>query len=406
MSATPKRRLPKRRSPSARDDRIYAEHKVHARTQVELAAEHGLSRGRVSQIVAKVAQWRADAGPREGELKHDQRQRLERGLERERMELLYAQSLRMLKEFEKPATTVRGGARKGEEWSEETKREQPNTRLQALKAAMRAAESLGKMADREGPPDPPDESEPAIKGHVLFWELVRKRREAEEKGYVPKCQDTYWIIYYLQRALQGDTLPSCEFPGVKQALAMLGEALTAVGSGGQWLDRRSQESAARLGNAGVMREAKSTSEGAKRAKPLSAEPGDLPTAGPAATAVASRETAGGCAAHPVSASMADRPGLAPDISAEFSALRGNSPAATPAEVDEKWAAARAAYLEAREQRLIEAAARQYEEARAKEEEREYRRQRARERDFYAPPLDLGYQPAPRDEQDQRERQKA
>src|SRR5688572_26021838 len=170
MSAPARGSSRRPRSPSARDQEIYVAHKVQGRQQMELAAKHGLSKGRVSQIVKRVGAWRSDRGPQQGELKNDQRRRLERQLERERIEELYGESLRLLKDFQKPATTNRKGERatvKGPklDWWDQTEREVPNTRVQALKAALRAAEKLGELADREPPPPAASPEQPGVKNH-------------------------------------------------------------------------------------------------------------------------------------------------------------------------------------------------------------------------------------------------
>src|SRR5688572_33087390 len=90
----------KRSEPCARDREIFRQHTVHQVLQKKLAFDYQMSASRVSQIVKKVRDWQADASPRDGELDHGQRVRLERHLERERLEMLYGESLKLLREWE------------------------------------------------------------------------------------------------------------------------------------------------------------------------------------------------------------------------------------------------------------------------------------------------------------------
>jgi hypothetical protein len=229
------KRPPQRCRPSERDEAIYFAHKVRCCQQKELAAEYRLSKGRVSQIVARVRDWLADLSARDGELDHGQRLRLERRLERERMVMLYGESLRMLQEFEQPADNSRKGTRKGEDWSEETKRDRSPQRIQALKAALKAAESLGKIAERDPAPTP-GRGKP-LRADDLFEELIRQREEAEAAGRAPAGADAYDVAWYLLQALAGEKLsPVTPGSGLQTALVAVAEALgKAAGAVGNTL---------------------------------------------------------------------------------------------------------------------------------------------------------------------------
>jgi len=176
MSAATKLENPHERpAPSERDRDIYLLHKAHRVKQKQLAHDYEMSAGRVSQIVKKVGAWFANASAKDGELDHDQQRRLERRIERERLEQLYDYNLRMLEDFEKPATSTRG---EGED-AMTTKREERNARVQALKTAVRTAESLGKIAEREPLPEPPV---PGMNGFVRLDLLLEELNPAADRG--------------------------------------------------------------------------------------------------------------------------------------------------------------------------------------------------------------------------------
>src|SRR5215207_3777014 len=168
-----------RPAPSDRDQEIYRLCKAQRVPQKELAKKFQMSAGRVSQIVKEVKAWLANASAKDGELDHNQERRLERRIERARLEHLYGKSLRMLEDFEKPAENKRG---KGED-AVTTTREERNARVQALKSATRLAESLGRIAEREPLPEP---ARKGMGGFVRFDllqdELIRRRAEAEACG--------------------------------------------------------------------------------------------------------------------------------------------------------------------------------------------------------------------------------
>ena len=217
-----------RREPSERDQEIYSQVKAGCKLQKELAVEYEMDKSRVSQIVKNVELWFADASPRDGELDHGQRLRLERRLERERLELLYGASVRMMREFEKPAEATR---KQGEEVVKTT-REERNSRLQALKCAIRTTESLGKLAEREPAPLPP-EATTHLRADVLYGHLTHEREEAEAKGRVAASSGCAWdVVYYVLGALHGDLLDPVDPTSVlAAALTQIVGRLVGLGAG-------------------------------------------------------------------------------------------------------------------------------------------------------------------------------
>src|SRR5262245_46844027 len=107
------RKLPrKKRIPSPRDQAMYLARLTHGVTQEELAKEHRLSQSRVSQILRRVAKWWANLRPEpEGELAPEERQRLERWLERERQQAIYDRGIRGFDSAAKQLTTTKSGER-------------------------------------------------------------------------------------------------------------------------------------------------------------------------------------------------------------------------------------------------------------------------------------------------------
>jgi len=190
-TAAPKpdhRTLPrKKRPPSDRDQALYVARHTRAWSQAKLAEEFHLSQPRVSQILQRVAQWRAGFGPRAaGELDHAGQQRLERFLARERYQSIYDRAIREFDAAPKELTASKSGERDGKKFSEESRREVQRP-AGLMRIALRASENLAKAAELPAPPPPrdPEAQERERKRIALDW-LNQQRREAEEAGRVAK----------------------------------------------------------------------------------------------------------------------------------------------------------------------------------------------------------------------------
>ena len=204
-----RRRPRKKRAPSARDQAILLAYRTRGCSQEELAEDNHLSQRRISQIIQRVERWLADRNPAaENQLDHQQRQRLERELERERLQAIYSRSIRDYDRTPSELTTSRSGQRGENAFHEETVRQVlPNVQL--LKTALRASEDLGKLADREPPPERHDEQwERQERQHVMRNELYNLRREAEEEGQVVRGkaeeQTPVWTVDWWLDALVGN----------------------------------------------------------------------------------------------------------------------------------------------------------------------------------------------------------
>ena len=229
MSAPLKLQNPNdRRPPSERNLTIYTLCKAHRVPQKDLALKYEIGALRVSQIVKEVGDWFANASAKDGELDHNQQRRLERRIERERLEHLYGKSLRMLEDFEKPAESTRGEG----EGAVKTTREERNARVQALKSCTRIAESLGKIAEREPLPEPAGVEVP-IPPYRLYGELKRQREAAEGRGAAPVSGNSHEVVSYLLGALRGDKLWAIPAGGPLQAaMRKIVETLVEAGAVG------------------------------------------------------------------------------------------------------------------------------------------------------------------------------
>ena len=218
------RTLPrKKRPPGQRDQGIYLQY-LDGRTQEELAEQHHVSQSRISQIVRRVERWRANLRPQEeGELSHEERQRLERWRARRLQEGIYARAIRRFDAPPQVLITTKEATRDGKTYHEETQR-QLATPAGLLRIAQRAAEKLEEQADKE--PLPGEEADP----RQARWEagglLQTLRRAAEESGRVPQSNDFNYVtaVNYCLSALLGENVD--DLPDADELTA--GHPLTAL----------------------------------------------------------------------------------------------------------------------------------------------------------------------------------
>ena len=178
-----------RRPPSQRDQEIAAAVRVQGRRQVEVAAQFGLSRRRVSQICRKIEEWHANVPAWErGEADEESRPQTDRFLQRDQLTEIYGAALRAYARSEQPLVTRRSGKRGEQRWSDRSQRQQ---RLDtgSLRVALKAIEMQWKLADRPFKAEDEGKDEKGRLKIVLSWivqalEFVRK--DAETRGAVPK----------------------------------------------------------------------------------------------------------------------------------------------------------------------------------------------------------------------------
>jgi len=120
-------------TPSPRNLEIYRDVRLLGRTQAEAAAGRNISRRRVGQIVRQVDEWRSATG---GRAHKD----VERRLARERLEEVYAASMRLTHQSLAMLETEPNEAHR-------------RAGLQSLRVALRAARMLSSLSRRASPPE-------------------------------------------------------------------------------------------------------------------------------------------------------------------------------------------------------------------------------------------------------------
>ena len=179
----------RKRRPSQRDQDIAAAVRVQGRRQVEVAAEFGLTRRRVSQICRQIEKWHANIPSWErGEVDEEQRSQPDRILQRDQLTEIYGAALRAYARSEQPLVTVRRGKRGEQRWSDRSQRQQ---RLDtgSLRVALKAIEMQWKLVDRPFKKDDEGKDEKGRLCILLRYvadvlEFVRK--DAEQRGAVPQ----------------------------------------------------------------------------------------------------------------------------------------------------------------------------------------------------------------------------
>jgi hypothetical protein len=201
-------------SPSERDLAIFAAVRVGKRRQRQVAAEFGVSEGRISQIVRKVGNWQGeDVGARDGR-RPDDEERLARSLDRAQADQIYEQAMAMFARSCNPIRRTRSGKNGRGEWSEETIAYGPGD-IQCLKVAARIIEQHQKHVARQT-----SRSRTVRGGSVpvaaqdVIEHLVAMRSAAESAGRCPKSADCRRVVEAAVTELLGTThtLPSAASP--------------------------------------------------------------------------------------------------------------------------------------------------------------------------------------------------
>jgi hypothetical protein len=176
----------KRPAPSQRDQDIYVEYQITGRRQTELAEKHKLTQTRVSQIIRRVAAWRANSDPRdEGDLTQVERQRLDRWLEHERLNFICREAMHHFCQQQK-LIAHKHGQRDDKTFDETTERLLPPN-LQCLKILLAANAQLSKLEQK--PPLSSRDPDEQQRRFILFEELRRLREAAEREGKVTHSYD-------------------------------------------------------------------------------------------------------------------------------------------------------------------------------------------------------------------------
>ena len=133
--------------PSVRDRLIFEQVVVKGRGQCEVAAEHGISQPRVSQIVAQVGEWLSRALPQgrqhespAGELA------VAAYVVEAQIDFLLQRTMHDIQESRKEKVTEKAGTRGAVQWTEVKTEKRPIVKVGLLNAALRLAQAKAKLA--------------------------------------------------------------------------------------------------------------------------------------------------------------------------------------------------------------------------------------------------------------------
>jgi hypothetical protein len=188
-------------SPSEREMEIYAAVRVNGRRQADVAAEFGITQGRVSQIVRRVNHWRAGMGIG-AEFERRDRKSVDRWLEQLRIEKLYEETMELYRRSCQPRRKERKGKDRHGEWTTESIDHQPGN-LQCLKLAARLIE-LRRQLDED--PPRPDQSADSPRSRIDdegFRLLVDMRSDAIRRGDVPQGESPDYTVQQMMDELIG-----------------------------------------------------------------------------------------------------------------------------------------------------------------------------------------------------------
>jgi hypothetical protein len=181
---------------------IYGAVRVDGRRQVDVAAEFGVTQGRVSQIVRKVHRWRLGMGIA-AELERRDRRSVEQWLEQLRIDKLYEETMELYRRSKEPRRKERRGKDHRGEWSSESLDHQSGN-LQCLKFAGRLIE-LRRQLDADPPPPNPsgDVTQSRLHDFEAVQRLEQMRDDAIRRGDVPAGGVTPYVVRALVDQLLG-----------------------------------------------------------------------------------------------------------------------------------------------------------------------------------------------------------
>jgi hypothetical protein len=420
-------------APSAQDHFIYELVKFEGLTQSQVADRQRLSQSTVSRILQRYERWQAHADPREGgRLDPAERLRAQRWLTYERNELILGSALRLARELEgrtelwrtvrtKSASPYR--ADRDQDRDETRAIDRSGLPARYLRLAFKVNMEQLELVEKDPPPLPEpltaeELAEEERQDAAADAELAEQQRREEEnlaEYYRQRAAGLTGITLGCEAATEiaGTTSGRGESPAEGQPAALREQVCSRLRESQEASAAPAATEAAAVLNLHKMHNGESENSSASVAASCTcaadaaiekiAEDACIDVASTAPcerTPPADRRGSPDPAVELTvrSPSAADAGDLRSDDGAgsgdpRTTETEGPFGAAPPPVGSPEWKAAREAWKRARDQRVIEEAARRYELERAKEEEREERRRRSRERDNYAPPLDLGYQPA-------------
>ena len=179
-------------SPGERDLQIYAAVRVEGRRQVDVAAEFGITQGRVSQIVGRVNHWRLSMGF-DAELERRDRKSVDRWLAHLRIEKLYEETMELYRRSRSPRRKERRVKNQQGESSTETIDHQVGN-LQCLKFAGRLLALQWELEVDERPDQSASSPRSRLDEYEAFRMLVDMRDDAIRRGDVPEGEHSESVV--------------------------------------------------------------------------------------------------------------------------------------------------------------------------------------------------------------------
>jgi hypothetical protein len=228
-----KRRHP--RTPSRRNQEIYAAVKIRGCRQIDVAKDSGLTQGRVSEIIAQVEKWRAHAAAADqGTLTQQEQRRADRWLVRQCLEELFQMTMRAMAGRRSPSagpTDDSPSAREATPSNPQSAIRNPQSAasnpqseirnpqspdslrqqaldLQRTKTALRITEDILKFSELDPLPEPQPEEDEDKELKAIADRLWRYRRAAEEAGKVAKSEDAGLLTHQWLAVLLGHDVGS------------------------------------------------------------------------------------------------------------------------------------------------------------------------------------------------------
>jgi hypothetical protein len=193
------------RTPSSRDQEIYAKYNFEGRRQTELAADYGLSQNRISEIIRRVTAWKSSVDSAHQESPQDHA-RLLRQVQDERLNLICREAIRHF--YDSQTTITRKSGTRGDKPFEERTERTTSGNLQCLKVLLAATRELRQLAES----DPPPTHQPTAydREQIMEEELVRLYEEAIAEGKVEPTENPAARIDRWLDSLLGETLPTTD----------------------------------------------------------------------------------------------------------------------------------------------------------------------------------------------------
>jgi len=196
-------------APSARDLEIFNRSVVLGHNQCTIAMDYNLHQPRISRILARVRRWLAAGGSPSDPAIRDQlaQQKLAKSLQKLRLKRVIERATYAM-EYQQPSEVTTKSRYHGvsEVWREETRRQQPEINMPAMRLVLRAVNALDRLdatSDHEAPSKQQNALSESALLQSVFDFLCRLRARAEAAGQLPPAADLPQFIAHSLHALIG-----------------------------------------------------------------------------------------------------------------------------------------------------------------------------------------------------------